>query len=113
MDKKKEDREPILPRASFGELLGQLVNNAVAVLRDEIALIIQNSREKAGAVRRALLLLALGTIISFAAFLCLCAALIVALTSFMALQLAALVVATVLALGGVLISFVGYRLLKI
>lgn len=101
-----------MPRASFGMLLGQLVNNSVAVVRDEIALVIQRVREKVGAARRALLLLATGAIISLAALLCLCTALIIKLTTTMSPMLAALVVGIALALCGAVISFIGYRLLK-
>lgn len=101
-----------MPRASFLMLVGELVNNSVALVRDEIALVIQSAREKMGAVRRALLLLAVGAIISLAAFLCLCAALIIGLTAVMSPLLAALMVGTALALSGTIIGFVGYRLLK-
>lgn len=113
MDNKDKSQDSTIPRASFVALLGQLLNNSVAVIREEIALAIQSVREKVGDVRRALLLLALGAIISLAALLCLCAALIIALMSYMSPLLAALVVGTGLALCGAVISFVGYRLLKI
>lgn len=113
MNKKEDIQDPTLPRASFGALLGQLVNNSVAVIRDEVALTVQNVREKVGSVRRALLLLALGAIIGLAALLCLCAALIIQLSFTMSPMLAALVVGMALALCSGAISFIGYRLLKI
>jgi membrane glycosyltransferase len=112
MNNKEEIEDSTTPRASFGTLLGQLVNDSVAMVRDEIALAIQRVSEKVGSVRRALMLLALGAVISLAALLCLCAALIIGLTAVMSPLLAALVVGVTLALCGAIISFVGYRMLK-
>lgn len=101
-----------MSRASFGTLLSQLYTNTVALVRDEIALAIQSVSEKVGAVRRAALLLAMGAFIGLAALLCLCAALIIALTAYMSPLQAALVVGLGLALCGAVISYIGYRQLK-
>lgn len=112
MKNEEQDQDSTMSRASFRELLGQLVNNTVALVRDEIALAIQSVSEKVGAVRRAAILLALGAVLGLAALLCLCAALIIALTAFMSPTQSALVVGLALALCGAIISFVGYRSLK-
>jgi VIT1/CCC1 family predicted Fe2+/Mn2+ transporter len=112
MKNKEENQDSTIPRASFVVLLSQLVNNSVAMVRDEITLAIQRVSEKIGNARRGLLLLATGAIFSLAALLCLCTALIIALMSFMSPMLAALIVGIALALCGGAISFVGYRLLK-
>ena len=110
--KNKEEDQDTMSRASVRELLGQLVNNTVALVRDEIALAIQSVSEKVGAVRRAAILLVLGAALGLAALLSLCAALIMALTAFMSPTQSALVVGVALGLCGAIISFVGYRSLK-
>jgi hypothetical protein len=64
------------------------------------------------AALRGVLLIVIGALIGFAAFLCLCAALIIRLTSHMSPDIAALVTGVALALVGVVITFIGYRQLK-
>jgi hypothetical protein len=99
-------------RDSFSELLGQLANNSATVVHDEIELAIRGIREKMTAGGSGVITVVIGAGISFAAFMCLCAALIVWLTSFMALIMASLVTASALALVGAIIAFIGYRKLK-
>jgi hypothetical protein len=99
-------------RESFTELLGQLATHSAAVVHDEIELVIQGVREKARAVRSGVLTVATGAAIGFSAFLSLCAALIIGLTSYMAPVIAALVTGGALALIGVVIVFIGFKQLK-
>jgi hypothetical protein len=106
------NRDSTPQRESFSELLGQLANNLAARVHDEIELVIQEIREKVRAVRSGVLTIAIGAVISFAAFMSLCAALIIGLTSYMAPVIAALVTGAVLALIGVVIAFIGYKQLK-
>ena len=103
------NKDPTTQRESFTELLGDLANNSAAVVHDEIELVIQGIREKVRAVRSGVLTVATGVVISFAAFMSLCAALIIGLTSYMAPVIAALVTGAGLALVGVVIAFIGYR----
>lgn len=112
MNTKVVNRDPTTQRDSFRELLGQLANNSAAVVHDEIELVIQKIRERMRASRRGAILLAIGAIISFAAFMILCAALIIGLTYYMAPVIAALVTGAALALIGVVIAFIGYKRLK-
>jgi len=112
MNNNVANKDPATQRESFSELLGQLVNNATAMFRDEIELVVQGIREKVRAVRSGVLTVATGAVISFAAFMSLCAALIIGLTSYMAPVIAALVTGAALALIGVLIAFIGYKQLK-
>ena len=112
MNNKVVNKDPATQRESFTELLGQLANNSAAVVHDEIELVIQGIREKVRAVRSGVLTVATGAVISFAAFMSLCAALIIELTSYMAPVIAALVTGAALALIGVVIAFIGYRQLK-
>jgi VIT1/CCC1 family predicted Fe2+/Mn2+ transporter len=112
MENKVVNKDPTTQRESFTELLGELANNSAAVVHDEIELVIQGVREKVRAVRSGVLIVATGAVISFAAFMSLCAALIIGLTSYMAPVIAALVTGAALALMGVVIAFIGYKQLK-
>ncbi len=109
MNNKLVSMDPKTQRESFTELLGQLANSSAAMVHDEIELVIQGIREKVRAVRRGVLTVAIGAVISFAAFMSLCAALIIGLTSYMAPVIAALVTGAALALIGVVIAFIGYK----
>ena len=112
MNNKVVNKDPTIQRESFTELLGQLANNSAAVVHDEIELVIQRVREKVRAVRSGALTIAIGAVIGFAAFMSLCAALIIGLTSYMAPVNAALVTGAALALIGVVIAFIGFKQLK-
>ena len=109
MNNKAANQDPTTKRESFPELLGQLANNSAAVIHGEIELVIQGIREKAAAVRSGILAVLTGAVILCGAFLSLCAALIIWLSSYMAPVLSAFVTGTALALIGVVISFTGYR----
>jgi hypothetical protein len=112
MNNKAVNKDPTAKRDSFTELLGQLANNLACVVHDEIELVIQRTREKVSAVRGGVLTVATGAFISLVAFMCLCAALIMELASYMAPALAALVIGASFALVGVVIAFIGYKQLK-
>ena len=112
MNNKVVNKDPTTQHKSFTELLGQLANNSAAVVHDEIELVIQGIREKVRAVRCGVITVAIGAVICFAAFMSLCAALIIGLTSYMAPVIAALVTGAALALIGVVIAFMGYKQLK-
>jgi len=112
MNNKAVDKDPTTQRESFSELLGQLASISAARVHDEIELLIQGIREKVRAVRSGVLTVATGAVIGFAAFMCLCAALIIGLSSYMALVIAALATGAALALIGVVIAFIGYKQLK-
>jgi hypothetical protein len=112
MNNKAVQKDPTTQRESFTELLGQIANSSGAVIHDEIDLVIQGIREKMTAVRSGILTVAIGAVISFAAFMSFCAALIIELTSYMTPVLATLVAGAALALIGVVIVFIGYMLLK-
>lgn len=99
-------------RESFSELLGQLAKSSAAVVRNEIQLVIQRISEVGKAVRNGVLLIVTGAVISIAALMCLCAALIIGLSSYMSPVMAALVPGVAFALASVVITFIGYRKLK-
>jgi hypothetical protein len=112
MNNKAMQKDPAAQRESFTELLGQLANRSAAVVHDEIDLVIQGIREKVTAVRSGILTVATGAVFSFAAFMSFCAALIIELTSYMTPVLATLVAGAALALIGVVIAFIGCKLLR-
>ncbi len=109
MNNKVATKDPATPRSSFTELWGQLADHSAAVVRGEIELAIQGIREKVTAVRSGVLTVAAGVVISFAAFLSLCAALIIELSSYMPPVMAALVTGSALALIGLVIVFIGCK----
>ena len=112
MNNKAENKDPATQRESFTELLGKLANNSAAVFHDEIELVIQRIHEKVRVVRSGVLTVVTGAVISFAAFMSLCAALVIELTSYMPPVIAALVTGAALGLIGVVIAFIGYKQLK-
>ena len=112
MNNKVVAKDSATQRESFTELLGKLANNSAAVVHDEIELVIQRIREKISAVHSGVLTVATGAVIGFAAFLSLCAALIIELTSYMGPVIAALVTGAALGLIGIAIAFIGYKQLK-
>jgi len=112
MNNKVVNKDTTTQRESFTELLGQLAGSSAAMVHDEIELVIQGIREKVMAVRGGALTVAAGVVISFAAFMSLCAALIIELTSYIAPVVAAIVAGAALASIGVVIAFIGYKQLK-
>lgn len=112
MNTKVVKKDPTTQRESFSDLLGQLAKNSAAVVHNEIQLVIQRISEMGKAVRSGVLLIVAGAVISIAAFMCLCAALIIGLTFYMSPVSAALVPGVVFALVSVVITFIGYRKLK-
>jgi VIT1/CCC1 family predicted Fe2+/Mn2+ transporter len=112
MNIKAVNKDPATRHESFTELLEQIASNSAAVVHDEIELVKQGVREKMRAVRSGVLTVATGAAIGFAAFLSLCAALIIGLTSYMAPVMAALVTGAALAFIGVVIAFIGFKQLK-
>lgn len=113
MSIKSVNKGPATQQESFSELLVQLAKSSAVVVHDEIELVIQRIKEMVKAARSGVLLIVTGAAISFAAFMCFCAALIIGLTSYVSPVIAALVTGVVIALAGVIIAFIGYRQLKV
>lgn len=112
MNNKSVNKDAAAENESFTELLVQLAKSSSVVVHDEIELVIQRIRETIKAARNGILLIAIGAVIGFAAFMCLCAALIIGLTSYMSPVFAALVTGSALAIVGVAIAFSGFKQLK-
>lgn len=112
MSNKSDNKDAAAQNESFTELLAQLAKSSAVMVHDEIELVIQRTREMVQAARSGVLLIVTGSAIGFAAFMCLCAALIIGLTSYMSPVIAALVTGVAFALVGIVIAFIGYRKLK-
>ena len=112
MNNKEVNQDPATERESLSELLGELAKNSAAVVRDEIQLVTQGIREKVKAALSGVLLIVIGAVIGFAAFMCLCAALIIGLTSYMSPAIAALVTGVAFSLVGLVLAGIGYGKLK-
>jgi cytochrome c biogenesis protein CcdA len=112
MTNKSGNKDAEVQNESFAELLAQLAKSSAVVVHDEIELVIQRFREMVKAARNGVLLIAMGAVIGFAAFMCLCGALIIGLTSFMPPVIAALVTGVALALVGIAFAFSGFKKLK-
>jgi hypothetical protein len=112
MNNKTSNKDPTIQHESIPELLGNLAKNSAAVVHDEIELVIQRMREKIRSVRNGGLLVAAGAFIGLAAFLSLCAALIIGLTEYMSPAIAALATGIVLVFFAVVIAYIGYRQLN-
>ena len=106
------NKDAVAQKESLAELLAQLAKSSAVMVHDEIELVIQRINEMVKASRIGVLLIVTGAVIGFAAFMCLCAALIIELTSYMSPFIAALVTGVTFALVGVVIAFIGYRKLK-
>jgi uncharacterized protein YlzI (FlbEa/FlbD family) len=112
MSDKSVNKDAAGQNDSFPELLIQLAKSSAIVVHDEIELVIQRIREMVKAARIGVVLIATGAVISFAALMCFCGALIIGLTSYMSPVSAAIVSGLALALIGVVIAISGYRQLK-
>lgn len=112
MNNMAANKNPAPHRDSFSELLGRLANQSAAVIHDEIEFVVQGIREKLRAVRSGVLTVVAAAIICLAAFMCLCAALIIGLTAYMTPVMAALVTGGGLALIGGALAVIGYKQLK-
>ena len=112
MNDNKGNKEPATQRESFTDLLGQLAKNSAELVHDEIELVIQRIRETVRAALSGVFFLAIGAVILFAAFLSLCAAVIIGLSSYLDPAVAALVTGAAGALIGVVMAIIGYQQLK-
>jgi hypothetical protein len=108
------DRNPggSLPRASFGELLGQLATDSAALVRDEIELARQEMSEKAIVLRSGLVTVAAGSLIGLVAILTLTAAAVIGLAKYVGAGNSALIIGAALAITAGVIVVVGLGRIK-
>jgi uncharacterized membrane protein YqjE len=107
-----ERRVEVLPRESFGELLGQLANNSAALMRDEIQLAKQEVREKITTLRSAITIVIAGAIIGFLAILALTAAAVIGLANYVGPGNASLIVGGALFIIACITASIGIARIK-
>lgn len=106
-DQRHYQREPTL-----GELFSDLSTQASTLVRQEVQLAKTELSNKAINAGRETVYIAVGTLMGYAAFLCLLAALIVGLEALMPLWASALIVGVTVAAVGAALAWKGYAALK-
>jgi Putative Actinobacterial Holin-X, holin superfamily III len=101
-----------LVQESLGDLFSRLGSSCAALIRDEIALAKQEIRETLSGLKAGLVLVAVGTTVSFAALLVLCAAAVTGLAELIGWLLSTLIIGIGLASIGAIVVLLGLRLLK-
>lgn len=101
-----------MQRESISELLGQVAHNSATLVRNEIELAKQELREALKSISNGIILMAVGGVFAFAAFLTFCAAVVIGLTSVMTPGVAALVTGIALVVIAGIIAYIGLRQLK-
>jgi Putative Actinobacterial Holin-X, holin superfamily III len=99
-------------RESISELLGELANKSAALIRDELTLAKQEVREKVSAFQLGLIVIAIGAVIGLVALITLCAAVVIALATYVGAWQAALIIGAILALTAGVTASVGLQRLK-
>ena len=97
----------VVPRESFGELLGQLANNSAGLVRDEIQLARQEMSEKVSTLRAGITIAATGLVIGFVALLTLTAAAVIGLAEYVGAGYSALIIGGALAIIAGVTAFSG------
>ena len=104
--------EPGTERKSFGELLRQLSTGWVALLRDEMALVKQEMREKVKMLLSGLMALAIGAMIGQIAVILLSAAAVIKLAEFIGFWKSALIIGVGLSLLAVIVTLSALRQIR-
>jgi uncharacterized membrane protein YqjE len=97
---------------SIGDMLGGLATNVAGLIHNEIELVKQQVREKITEATGDIIMIAIGAAFGLVGLMALCAALVIALTSYMTLGIAALVTGGGLALLAIITAFIGITNLK-
>ncbi len=98
--------------STISELLGELAKSSAALIRDEITLAKQEVREKLSAFQLGLIVIAIGAVIGLVALITLCAAVAIALATYVGAWQAALIIGAILALTAGVTASVGLQRLK-
>lgn len=102
-------KSSISERETIKSLLSQLATQFATIVRGEIALAGQSLREKLSDLRTAAILLAIALFIGFAAFIILCAAIVILLSEVLSWAGAAGLVGGVLLAISLLLVYLGYK----
>ena len=97
---------------SWGELIGELANQTVGLVRDEVALARRELEQKLKTVQSAAAVVAIGAFIALIAALSICAAVIIALAEYVGPWQSALIVGLILGMAAGVAIFIGIRKFK-
>jgi uncharacterized membrane protein YqjE len=97
---------------SIGDMLGGLATSLAGLIQNEIELAKQQVREKIAEATSGIIMIAIGAAFGMVALTALCAALVIALTSYMTPVNAALATGGGLALVAFIMAFIGITCLK-
>ena len=101
-----------MQRESISELLSQVAHNSATLVRNEIELAKQELRESLKSISSGVILIAVGGVIAFAAFLTFCAAIVIGLSNVMTPGIAALVTGIALVVIAGIVAYIGLRVIK-
>jgi hypothetical protein len=97
---------------SWGELIGQLANQSVGLVRDEIALARRELEQKLKTVQSAAAVVAIGALMALTAALSICAAVIIALAGYVGPWQSALIVGLILGMAAGVAILIGVNMFK-
>jgi uncharacterized membrane protein YqjE len=109
MDNKTTAPRPGAQNESLADVLKQIADDTVTLLRQEVALAKMEFNAKARSLRTGLIIVALGAAFTLIGLASIWAALVVWLTNFLSLEIAATVTGGGLALIGALMVFLGLK----
>jgi uncharacterized membrane protein YqjE len=112
MDNKTTAPRPGAQNESLADVLKQIADDTVTLLRQEVALAKMEFNAKARSLRTGLIIVALGAAFTLIGLASIWAALVVWLTNFLSLEIAATVTGGGLALIGALMVFLGLKPMK-
>lgn len=112
MNNNEEHNSSAAERESVKNLLTRLVAQFTAIVRDEIALVIQSLMEKSSDLRIGLILIAAALSVGFVASISLCAAIVIKLSHVVSPAAAAGMVGCILIAISLLLAFWGYKKIK-
>jgi uncharacterized membrane protein YqjE len=112
MDNKTSAPRPGAQNESLADVLKQIADDTVTLLRQEVALAKMEFNAKARSLRTGLIIVALGAAFTLIGLASIWAALVVWLTNFLSLEIAATVTGGGLALIGALMVFLGLKPMK-
>jgi len=99
-------------RESWGELIGELANQSVGLMRDEVALARRELEQKLKTVQSAAAVVAIGVLTTLIAALSVCAAVIIALAEYVGPWQSALIVGLILGMAAGVAILVGVSKFK-
>lgn len=104
--------EPGARHESWGELIGELANQSVGLVRDEVALARRELEQKLKTVQSAAAVVAMGAFLALIATLSICAAVIIALAEYVGPWQSALIIGLILGIAAGAAVLIGVNRFK-